>query len=277
MLGQCRGFGTNPRNEDNLMIRDVWRRRWRFLILAVTAATRLSAQAQESIFSNVTPTSGLILIKPGAHAEKDSAIPNRGGAAFLTLLLANSSKEPPQPVSTTIRTKLAEPSQAASPRPMTMLAISCYDQDATPNSSQSFSILCRTEGNLSNATPTGRIVMKGVVTQDVVSKGKILIGAGSKVSGIGHVDPDSGRIEAKGDWSIVTENQEIQVHGEVQDTAGGFHGIPGQETSFENQLSQRQAVARDGRYCFLPDKTPFVLSITGEVTIRVLQPLESSE
>ena len=160
---------------------------------------------------------------------------------------------------------------------MTMLAISCYDQDATPSSSQSFSILCRTEGNLSNATPTGRIVMKGVVTQDVVSNGKILIGAGSKVSGIGHVDPDSGRIEAKGDWSIVTENQEIQVHGEAQDTAGGFHGIPGQETSFENQLSQRQAVVRDGRYCFLPDKTPFVLLITGAVKIRVLQPLESSE
>jgi len=148
-----------------------------------------------------------------------------------------------------------------------MLAISCYDQDATPSSSPSFSIRCRTEGNLSNATPTGRIVMKGVVTQDVVSNGKILIGAGSKVSGIGHVDPDSGRIEAKGDWSIVTENQEIQVHGEAQDTAGGFHGIPGQETSFENQLSQRQAVVRDGRYCFLEDKTPFVLS-----TFADLQP-----
>ncbi len=125
--------------------------------------------------------------------------------------------------------------------------------------------------------PTGRIVMKGVVTQDVVSNGKILIGAGSKVSGIGHVDPDSGRIEAKGDWSIVTENQEIQVHGEAQDMAGGFHGIPGQETSFENRLSQRQAVVRDGRYCFLPDKTPFVLLITGAVKIRVLQPLEPSE
>jgi hypothetical protein len=259
------------------MMRDVWRRRWGLLILAITAATRLSAQAQESNLDNVTPTSGLILTKPGAHAQKDSAIPNRGGTTFLTLLLANSSKEPPQPVGTTIRTKLAEPSQAASPKPMTMLSISCYDQDATPSSSQSFSILCRTEGNLSNANPTGRIVMKGVVTEDVVSNGKILIGAGSKVSGIGHVDPDSGRIEAKGNWSIVTENQEIQVHGEAQDTAGGFHGIPGQETSFENQLSQRQAVVRDGRYCFLQNRTPFVLRITGAVKIRVLQPLEPSE
>jgi hypothetical protein len=246
-------------------------------MLAVTAATRLSAQAQESILGSVAPTSGFILIRPGAHAGKDNAIPNPGGTVFFTLLLADSLKEPPPPVSTTIRQKLAEPSRVAEPKPMTMLAISCYDQDATPSSSQSFSILCRTEGNLSNASPTGRILMKGVVTQDVVSNGKILIGAGSKVSGIGHVDPDSGRIEAKGDWSIVTENQEIQVHGEAQDTAGGFHGIPGQETSFENQLSQRQAVVRDGRYCFLQDKTPFVLSITGAVTIRVLQPLEPSE
>jgi hypothetical protein len=259
------------------MMCDVWRRRWGFLILVVTAATRLSAQSQDSILGNVTPTNGLIPIKPGAHAEKDIAIPIRGGTTFLTLLLANSSKEPPQPVSTTIRTKLAEPSQTASPKPMTMLAISCYDQDGTSSSSQSFSILCRTEGNLSNAIPTGRIVMKGVVIQDVVSNGKILIGAGSKVSGIGHVDPDSGRIEAKGDWSIVTENQEIEVHGEAQDTAGGFHGIPGQETSFENQLSQRQAVVRDGRYCFLRDKTPFVLLVTGAVKIRLLQPLEPSE
>jgi hypothetical protein len=246
-------------------------------MLAVTAARPFSAQAQENILGNVAPTNVLILIRPGAHAEKDNAIINRGGAVFLTRLLANSLKEPPQSVSTTIRLKLAEPSRAASPKPMTMLAISCYDQDATPSSSQSFSILCRTEGNLSNATPTGRIVMKGVVTQDVVSNGKILIGAGSKVSGIGRVDPDSGRIEAKGDWSIVAENQEIQVHGEAQDPAGGFHGIPGQETSFENQLSQRQAVVRDGRYCFLPDKTPFVLSITGAATTRVLQPLESSK
>jgi hypothetical protein len=160
---------------------------------------------------------------------------------------------------------------------MTMLAISCYEQGAAASSSQSFSILCRTYGSLSNATPHGRIVMKGIVTQDVVSNGKILIQAGSKVSGIGHVDPDSGRVEAKGDWSILMENQEIRVHAEALDATGGFHGIPGQETSFENQLSQRQAVARDGRYCFLPDKTPFVLSITGEVTTRVLQPLESSE
>jgi hypothetical protein len=259
------------------MMRDVWRRRWALLILAATAAARLSAQAQENLLDKVTPISGLILLKPRAHAQEDSAIPNRGSTTFLTLLLTNSLKEPPRPVGTTIRTKHAEPSQAASPKPMTMLAISCYDQDATPSSSQSFSIVCRTEGNLSNATPTGRIVMKGVVTQDVVSNGKILIGAGSKVSGIGHVDPDSGRIEAKGDWSIVTENQEIQVHGEAQDTAGGFHGIPGQETSFENQLSQRQAVVRDGRYCFLQDRTPFVLLITGAVKISVLQPLEPSE
>jgi hypothetical protein len=259
------------------MIRDVWTGRWGLLMIVVAASTPLSAQAQENFLSNVAPTSALILVRPEAHSETDNSIPYRGGAVFLTLLLTNSLKEAPQPVSAGLKPKLAEPLGAATPKPMTMLAISCYDQGATPSSSQSFSILCRTEGNLSNATPTGRIVMKGVVTQDVVSNGKILIGAGSKVSGIGHVDADSGRIEAKGDWSIVMENEEIRVHAEAQDAPGGFHGIPGQETSFENQLSQRQAVARDGRYCFLPDKTSFVLSITGEVKIRVLQPLESLE
>jgi hypothetical protein len=259
------------------MMSDAWIGRWGFLMFVVTAVLRLPAQAQENILSNVVPTSGVILVKPAAQTGKGSALPNQGANAFLTLLLANTLEGTPQPPSTAVKPKVGLAAGAATPRPMTMLAISCYDQGATPISSQSFSIMCRTQGNLSNATPTGRIVMKGVVTQDVVCHGKILIGAGSKVSGVGHVDPDSGRIEASGDWSIVTENQEILVRAEVQDAAGGFRGIPGQETSFEKQLSQRQAVVRDGRYCFLPDKTPFVLSITGEAQIRVLQPLESSE
>jgi hypothetical protein len=259
------------------MMRDVRREAWGLVMVAVTAAACLPAQAGENILSEVVPTSGVILVRPGAHAEIESARPNQGANVFLTLLLADSLKDAPQPVKTEFKPKVSQPTGVATPRPMTMLAISCYEQGAAASSSQSFSILCRTYGSLSNATPHGRIVMKGVVTQDVVSNGKILIQAGSKVSGIGHVDPDSGRVEARGDWSILMENQEIRVHAEAQDATGGFHGIPGQETSFENQLSQRQAVARDGRYCFLPDKTPFVLSITGEVTIRVLQPLESSE
>jgi hypothetical protein len=262
----------------NQMMRNVRTGRWALLLTAMAAAIRLSAQAQENILGNVVPTSALIPVRPGAHAQTDNAIPNAGSNVFLTLLLANTLNEAPQPSNLTVNQKLAAPSgvRTPKPKPMTMLSISCYEQDAA-QSSQSFLMRCRTEGYLSNATPTGRIVMKGVVTQDVVSRGKILIAAGSKVAGIGHVDPDSGRIESKGDWSIVTENQEVRVHAEAQDAAGGFHGIPGEETSFENQISQRQAVVRDGRYCFLPDKTPFVLSITGEVTIRVLQPLGSSE
>ena len=256
------------------MMRNVWTRRWGLILLGLTAATCLPAQAQENILTDVVPT-GVIMVKPGTREKTENALPHLGANTFLTLLLANSLKETPQPGSTQIKPKAA--TSAATPKAMTMLSISCYDQGADQGSAQSFSILCRTDGSLSNAAPTGRIVLKGVVTQDVVSNGKILIGAGSKVSGIGHVDPDSGRFEAKGEWSILMENQEIRVQAEVQDATGGFHGIPGEETSFENQLSQRQAVARDGRYCFLPDKTPFVLSITGEATIRVLQPLESSE
>ena len=255
------------------MMRNVRREAWGFVMVVVTVVTCLPSQAGENILSEVVPTSGVVLVRPGAHAEIESALPNQGTNVFLTLLLANSLKDTPQPVSTELKPKVSQPMGVGTPRPMTMLAISCSET----SSSQSFSILCRTYGSLSNATSHGRIVMKGVVTQDVVSNGKILIQAGSKVSGIGHVDPDSGRVEAKGDWSILMENQEIRVHAEALDATGGFHGIPGQETSFENQLSQRQAVARDGRYCFLPDKTPFVLSITGEVIIRVLQPLESSE
>ena len=53
--------------------------------------------------------------------------------------------------------------------------------------------------------------------------------------------------------------------------------IFGKETSSESELSQRQAVVRDGRYYFLTDKTPFVLSLEGEVALKELKTLDSSE
>jgi hypothetical protein len=150
------------------------------------------------------------------------------------------------------------------PAKMTMLSISNYDQ-TTPL--ETLSIRCRTDGYLSNAARGDHILVKGVVTEDVVSAAKILIPAGSKVAGIAHIDPDTGRLESKGNWSILAEHNQLRIQAELQDPDSGFHGIAGKETSFESELSQRQAVVRDGRYCFLADKTPFVLSLSGEVSV----------
>jgi hypothetical protein len=234
-------------------------------MIAYAAVTSLSSQAQvsDAAFTGLLP--GIIVLTPA-----DPALPNQK---------TDLSVKPPQPTFQDTRQPLKalaiKPSkrspESGKPKVMTVLSISCYEQP------RALLMRCRTDGNTSNAAVDGRIVMKGVVTEDVVSAGKILIAAGSKVAGIGYVDPDSGRVESKGNWSIIADHREVRVHAEVQDADTGFHGIQAKETSFESEPSQRQAVMRNGRYCFLPDKTPFVLSIRGEVNITVLQPLESPE
>jgi hypothetical protein len=120
-------------------------------------------------------------------------------------------------------------------------------------------------------------VIKAVVTEDVAASGKILIPAGSKVAGIGQIDPDTGRLESSGNWSIITDFQEVRVHAELQDVETGFHGIQGNQISFNTEHSQTQAIAPDRSYSFVPDETAFILSITGSVAITVLEPLEPLE
>src|SRR5690348_3344434 len=159
---------------------------------------------------------------------------------------------------------------------MTMLSISSVDEASSPR--RTLSVRCRTSGYLSNATAQKRIVIKGVVTEDVVSPtGKILIPAGSKVAGTGQVDSENGRLQSRGKWSIFAENREFRVLAEMQDENSDFPGIVGKETSFESELSQRQAVVRDGRYFFLADKTPFILLLQGEVSLKELKMLETLE
>jgi hypothetical protein len=220
-------------------------------------------KVSDAAFTGLLP--GIIVLTPA-----DPALPNQK---------TDISVKPPQPTfqdtrqtvkATEIKSFKRSP-ESGKPKPMTVLSISCYGQ------TRALLMRCRTDGHIGNAPANGRIVLKGVVTEDVVSAGKILISAGSKVAGIGHIDPDSGRVESKGNWSIIADQREVRVHAEVQDADTGFHGIQAKETSCEREFSQGQAVVGDGRYCFLPDKTPFVLSISGEVTITVLQPLESPE
>ena len=236
----------------------------RFVSLVFTFAITLSlsAGAQDALSTQRSQTN-----LPGPLSAILVQTPAATGT-FLKLLLA--------PLGATANLTSGRPPESGKPKPMTMLSISCRDQDQ-PQDTQALLIHCRTDGYISNAVSGGRLVIKGVVADDVVSAGKILIAAGSKVAGIGHIDPDSGRLESKANWSIIAESREVRVHGEVQEAETGFHGLQGKETSFEPEDSQRQAVVRDGRYYFLADKTPFVLSITGAVNITVLQPLKSPE
>jgi hypothetical protein len=196
-------------------------------------------------------------------------------------LLANFLKEDSLPGAEQAR-KAAVPNRIRPATPpateamtMTMLSISSVDE---ASSRRTLSVRCRTSGYISNAAAEKRIVIKGVVTEDVVSPtGKILIPAGSKVAGIGQVDSENGRLQSHGNWSIFAENREFRVLAEMRDKNSGFPGIVGKETSFESELSQRQAVVRDGLYFFLADKTPFILLLKGEVSLKELKTLEKLE
>jgi type IV secretory pathway VirB10-like protein len=211
-----------------------------------------------------------------AGATTPSPAPN------VLTLLANFSKEASLPGAEQAR-KPAGPNRIRPAEPpateamtMTMLSISSVDEGSS--APRTLSVRCRTSGYISNATARKRIVVKGVVTEDVVSPtGKILIPAGSKVAGIGQVDCENGRLQSHANWSIFAENRELRVLAEIQDENSGFPGIVGKETSFESELSQRQAVVRDGRYFFLADKTPFILLLKGEVGLKELKTLEKLE
>ena len=251
------------------MIHNILMRRIAPLVISFAAAISLSAHAQvlNAALSGPIPA---ILVQP----QPDTALPKQTTGISVKLLRAPTQET---------RQSLGAPAQSAqrSPesgqlKPKTMLSISSYE----PGHNQAprpLLILCRTNGSIGNARIAQRIVIKGVVAEDVVASGKILIAAGSKVAGIAQFDPDSGRVESNGNWSIIADSREVRVHAELQDADTGFRGIQGKETSFDTERSQRQAVAPDRRYCFVADKTPFILSITGRVTIAVLQPLDSSE
>jgi hypothetical protein len=212
------------------------------------------------------------VLAPAPAIRSDSESSKHAQDVVLTLL-AKSLPETKSHGNQVVDSAAPTPSRTK-PAAMTMLSISNYDQTTAL---ETLSIRCRTDGYLSNAAGGDHILVKGVVTEDVVSAAKILIPAGSKVAGIAHIDRDTGRLESKGNWSIFAEHDELRIQAELQDADSGFHGIAGNETSFESELSQRQAVVRDGRYCFLADKTPFVLSLRGDVSVTEVKTIAPPE
>ena len=168
------------------------------LAISLTAAFTLSAHAQllNPALSAPIPA---ILFQPPAQLGLTKQIP----FTFLKLPSATSqaaqqSLEPP-------RQSPQGSSNTPQPKSKTMLSISSYDHGPRP-----LSIRCRTNGSISNRLASPRVVIKAVVTEDVAASGKILIPAGSKVAGIGKIDPDTGRLESTGSWSIITDFQEIR-------------------------------------------------------------------
>jgi hypothetical protein len=151
---------------------------------------------------------------------------------------------------------------------MTTLCIRADTVSSESNVAKTLLIQCRTYAPISNSR--GRnVTIHGVVTQDVVSSsGKILIMAGSSVAGGAFVDPENGRLKSEGIWSVFIDNTEIKVQARLMDGPAGMPGILGQESSNEDEAFRRDAVVREGRYVFIPEKAPFTLELYGGISFH---------
>jgi hypothetical protein len=217
------------------------------------------------------------LVQAIVSGAPKAVVPNPARDELQTPLENNDTGGPRagRRIQATVQTSVKTPKASHS---MTMLSIRAQEPDQPRAPENTLSLRCRTDRNVSNSTSADRIVLSGVVTDDVVSaSGKILIAAGSKVAGVGQVDSDNGRIKSEGYWSIFAMKRELRVQAKMLDNSSGFPGIEGKETSSESELSQRQAVVRDGRYVFVAARTPFVLNVKGEVSFKELKILESPE
>jgi len=161
--------------------------------------------------------------------------------------------------------------------PITMLSIRAGIDPSGSSVANTLGIQCRTCVPISNARRRN-VTIHGVVSQDVVSSaGKILIMAGSRVVGRAVFDPESGRLKSNGLWTVFSDSTEIKVQARLLDGFAGMAGILSQGTSNEDEALQREAVARDGRYIFVPEKSSFTLEVYGDVSLRDVKSKEGNE
>jgi hypothetical protein len=159
---------------------------------------------------------------------------------------------------------------------ITMFSIRAGIDPSESTVANTLGIQCRTYVPISNARRRN-VTIHGVVTQDVVSStGKILIMAGSRVVGKALLDPENGRLKSNGLWSVFVDNTEIKIQARLLDGLAGMEGILGQETSQEDEALQREAIARDGRYVFVPEKASFTLEVYGDISFRDVKSKEAS-
>jgi hypothetical protein len=165
--------------------------------------------------------------------------------------------------------------QASVPAPITMLSIRIDPSGSS--AANTLGIQCRTYVPVSNARHRN-VTIHGVVTQEVVSSaGKILIMAGSRVVGRAAFDPENGRLKSNGLWTVFRDSTEIKVQARLLDGFGGMAGILGQGTSNESETLQREAVARDGWYVFVPERASFTLEVYGDISLRDVKSKEVND
>jgi len=166
-----------------------------------------------------------------------------------------------------------EAGQPATVVPATMFSIRA-DQpgQALP---KTLAISCRTTVAIHGRGKT--IPLEGVVTQEVVSStGKILIMAGSRVTGWGRLDPENGRIKSDGLWSIFFEDHELRVQARLLDRPGGLPGLVGTDRPPESYSWQKETGNPDARFISVARNAPFILELHGEMLLRDAKSSEST-
>ncbi len=158
--------------------------------------------------------------------------------------------------------------------PATMLSIRA-DRPGQ-QSPETLAIRCRTDIAI-RPLDGNTIPIQGVVTQEVVSSGgKILIMAGSRVTGSGQLDPENGRIKSDGLWSVFFDENELQVRARLLDRPGGLPGLLGTDLSLDNAALQKKIVRPAGSLVSVARNSPFVLELHGEMLLRNIKSVEST-
>jgi hypothetical protein len=219
----------------------------------------------------------------GGKLSSSTPAPVPGTTVFLTLLQSAAQFHQIQPIQALdkdVSDNGKNPAQAAtpegSPRAASNMAfVSVRTNDEAAGEGIGAMIPCRLEAPLSNAEGGSNLIIRGVVTDNIAgSSGKILIEAGTKVLGVGHIDALTGRIKSYGTWTLVTAYHSLRARARLLEYAGGRDGIRGQETSPEAQTLQRQAIIRDGVYLYVPDQREFTLELLGQFRLEDLPPAE---
>jgi hypothetical protein len=156
-------------------------------------------------------------------------------------------------------------------RSPTMLSLYAGSEETSAQEIKHLQIPCRTFTAVSNSHGSHPVIY-GVVTQDVASgAGSILIQAGSKVVGRANIDSENGRLKSDSVWSLYVDNTEIKAKAQIKDANAGMAGVVGEEMSSEDEVLQRQAIVRDGRYVYVPEKTSFTLEIQSDFSVQELK------
>jgi hypothetical protein len=189
---------------------------------------------------------------------------------FSVFRKADSSSEKLVTAGATEMAYSTEEQMAVSP-PITTLSIRVDPLENTV--AKTLAIQCRTTVPFSNVH--GRTVtIQGVVSQEVVSStGKILIMAGSRVTGSGRLDLENGRFKSNGRWSIFFDDTELQIQAQLLDRPEGLPGILGREPPNEDESLR----GPNGRSIVVPRNAPFVLELRGEIQLRDLKSNEASD